>query len=151
MNITDRFIRGLKKYNVTQEEITSGSWKYVGGDTGRHLNYYRVVFRDKELPGKKTKCICDHIIRENCYIRNRDSDILLVLGNCCIKRFLPANKAKRTCEICNKTHRNRIVNRCNQCRKGLCDKCSCIIPIKYRKCIKCHFSNVHCNKNIQCN
>ena len=139
MNITDKFIKGLKKYNVTIEEITNGSWKYVGGDTGRHLNYFKRVFPNKELHENKKKCICDHVIKENCYIYNKHSGIILVLGNCCIKRFLPKNRASRTCEMCNETHRNRTVNRCNKCRKGFCDECSCVIQTKYRKCYKCAF------------
>ena len=36
----DRFIEGLKAYDLTYEEIKASGWKYAGGDWGSHLNYY---------------------------------------------------------------------------------------------------------------
>ena len=87
------------------------------------------------MPSHKDNCVCGHYIEENCFITN-DVDII-VLGNCCIKKFLPENKSSRTCEKCKEPHKNHIVNRCNDCRYGLCDKCNIKINPKYKICAKC--------------
>jgi len=126
MDLTKRFKDGLINYNLSYEEILENNWKYCGGTNGRHYNYYRLLFNDAPFPDKTTKCICGHKIKENCYIT--DSTRILTLGNCCIKKFIEKNT--RTCEKCGNQHKNRVVNRCNQCRIGHCDKCNKIINKK---------------------
>lgn len=113
--LTKKFLEGLKKYNLTYDDIIKSGWKYCGGDTGRHYNYYKICRKDADLPGHKDNCVCGHYIEENCYITNGER--ILVLGNCCIKKFVP--KHSRTCEECGVTHRNRKVNRCNACKMFL--------------------------------
>jgi len=110
--LSDRFIEGLQKYNLTYEEIKN--WRYAGGDTGRHYNYFVMIYGEhvKPLPHTNT-CVCNHHIKENCYIRNDDD--ILILGNCCIKKFIPMST--RTCTYCKSQHRNRKNNICNDCRK----------------------------------
>ena len=46
--ITERFINGLKIYNLTSVEIKE--WKYCGGNTGKELNRLKEFFKNKELP-----------------------------------------------------------------------------------------------------
>lgn len=138
MDLTERFIEGLKKYNISYEDIQHGKFKYCGGNKGRHLNYYKLNFNEKPLPNYTNKCICNHDIKENCYIS--DGNTILILGNCCIKKFIPHNS--RTCEICNQPHRNRKVNRCNNCRKGICDDCGKKCNINYKICYNC-FSGIY--------
>jgi hypothetical protein len=151
-----RFTNGLKQYNLTQEELIN--WKYCGGNTGSHLNYFRLCFGDKEpLPEHTNKCICGHPITENCYIENGEE--LIVLGSCCVKRFITK---RRTCGICNEPHKNIKINRCNDCRvkcdkcrkeykhgkfslcsdcrKGTCDICSKKCNPNYNTCYTCKFS-----------
>lgn len=112
---SERFINGLKKYDLTPNEIIKGDWKYCGGDKkGRHLNYFNMVCPDDEIPEKQSHCVCGHKIKENCYITNGDE--ILILGNECIKRFLRDGKSGRTCEVCGASHRNRKRNRCNNCK-----------------------------------
>lgn len=135
IKLTNRFIEGLKNYNLTLEEIQSGNWKYCGGDKGSHLNYFKISCPNENFPEKQAKCICGHDIEENCYITNETRK--LVLGNCCIKRFVP--KSSRTCADCGEPHQNKIVNRCNKCRIGICDKCNKKCNPKYRKCYNCAF------------
>jgi hypothetical protein len=48
----------------------------------------------------------------------------VVLGNCCIKRFIPKDLASKTCSVCKKPHRNRRVDKCNGCRDDLCITCN---------------------------
>lgn len=109
-----RFIRGIKEYNLTQEEIED--WKYVGGNRGSGLKYWNLCTDNQELPEHHNKCICGHDIIENCYIESPDGEDILVLGNRCVKRFI--RKSSRTCEICEKPHRNRKINQCNECKKN---------------------------------
>ncbi len=135
--LTNRFIEGLKQYNLTYDEILSGNWKYCGGNKGRHFNYFVLFSKGRDLPqpGEKYICVCGHHIVENCYIT--DNARILVLGNCCIKKFIP--KSSRTCENCGKPHRNRKVNRCNLCRIGICETCNKKCNRKYKKCYDCAF------------
>ena len=130
-----QFLRGLKEYNLTYEQLLQEGWKYAGGSNDRHLKYFNISSPEGEtLPPFAAECVCGHRIKENCYITN-DSEIL-ILGNCCIKRFIP--KSGRTCEKCGEPHKNRIVNRCNDCRVGICDGCGCSLRNpQYPKCWSC--------------
>jgi uracil-DNA glycosylase len=112
-SISKRFHNGLSKYNISLDNLKK-RWKYCGGELGRHLNYYNLCCKGEKMPEHEDRCICGHRIKENCYIT--DGEYILTLGNCCVKRFLPYNT--RTCERCNKMHRNRKDNLCIKCRKG---------------------------------
>lgn len=133
LELTNKFITGLKNYGLTYDDIKNSNWKYCGGSTGRHLNYFKLVFSNYDLPEHTNECVCGHKIIENCYIR--DGEQILVLGNCCIKKFIP--KSSRTCEKCETPHKNRVVNRCNNCRKGICDKCDKKCNKSYKTCYNC--------------
>jgi len=141
IELTNKFIEGLKNYNLTQQDIINNNFHYCGGDKKSHLNYYKLIFKDKVLPEKKTNCICGHAIRENCYIT--DDKVILTLGNCCIKKFLSKEKSGRTCEKCGLPHKNRVCNMCNECRYGKnCMKCGKEKNkeyLKYKTCYNCYF------------
>ena len=111
------------------------SWKYCGGNRGRHLNYFNLCCKDYELPELVNKCVCGHTIEENFYITNGTQ--ILVLGNGCIQKFI--TKSSRTCEDCGRPHKNREVNKCNKCRKGICENCHEECNYKYTKCYDCVF------------
>ena len=113
-----KFIEGLKQYNLTYEEVNN-NWKYCGGDHDHHWSYFRLVYPQKQLPEHKEKCVCDHDIERNCYIT--DGNEIIVIGSCCIKRFMTHNA--RTCGKCDKPHKNRIVNLCNSCKNKYCHEC----------------------------
>ena len=115
------FIDGLKKHNINYEDFIKQNWKYAGGDKKQHYNYFKLSCPDLVLPEHKNECICGHHIVENCFIRKDDKKELLIVGNCCIKKFV--EKQTRTCKICNKPHQNRKVNKCNDCRIFFCDIC----------------------------
>jgi len=140
-----KFVQGLKDYGLTLDDMKD--YVYAGGDTGRHYDYFNDFFK-KELKRKpkgwcfdyEDKCICGHDIKENCYIAHKITKECLVLGNCCIKKYLPKDNRGKTCEKCNKPHKNRIVNRCNNCRYGICDRCDKIIDKTYHICIRCKFN-----------
>ena len=100
MDVCERFIEGLKKYNLTHEE--SKSWQYIGG-TGRkgerHDKYRHLKFKHDNTefvsPERKDYCICGTAIVEQCWIVDKICLIsktikdILVIGNCCKRHFLP--------------------------------------------------------------
>jgi hypothetical protein len=110
-NFMDRVKNNLDKNNLTFEDFKT--FKYAGGDFGHHLNYYKILFGDKKLPNKEVECLCGHPIKNNCYIVNEENENLMVLGNCCIKRFL--SKSGRTCDKCGEPHKTRKNNYCKSC------------------------------------
>lgn len=139
LELRTQFINGLKEYNLTTDDMIG--WYYCGGRNGRdprHLNYFKMKCPNDDLPDLTDRCICYHKIKENCYITNGDE--ILILGNCCIKKFLPEENSGRTCEICKKPHKNRKNNRCNDCRVGLCNECGSPSG-DYKTCAKCFFKN----------
>ena len=113
LEFTNKFIKGLENHGLTDDDIKNSGWKYCGGRTGRHLNYFKLCFPNEELPDKVNECVCGHYIEENCYITNGDG--ILILGNHCIQKFI--EKSSRTCEDCGEPHKNRKDNRCHNCRK----------------------------------
>jgi hypothetical protein len=101
IDLTEKFIKGLKMYGLTYDEIINSNWKYCGGNQGRHLRYFKLSCKGEEIPDSTDECICGHNIIENCYITNGEE--ILILGNCCIKKFIP--KSSRTCETCGVSHK----------------------------------------------
>ena len=154
-NLSSRFLNGLKSYNLSQEDIAG--WNYCGGTKkGRHLAYFKMRFPNHELPALSEECICGHPIKQNCYITNNED--ILVLGNCCIKRFIP--KCGRTCSECGGGHKNRKDNKCHSCRNkdrkdsSKCGrKCSeCGSGHRNRKDNKCHLCrNKECEESSNYN
>ena len=113
--VTDRFIEGLVQHDLTLEEIQSGDWRYCGGETGHRQKDFHLSQPGREPPNHEDECVCGHLIRENCYITNGDR--VIVLGNVCVKRFLPPEKSGRNCSDCGCRHNNLKVDLCNVCRK----------------------------------
>jgi len=111
--IYKKFLEGLEKLGIDEE--TFKIYKYAGGNKGRHYNYFKLNGLLDELPEQKDKCVCNHDIVENCYLVSPDKNVL-ILGNCCIKRFVSKDKQGRTCEDCGASHRNRKYNLCNNCK-----------------------------------
>jgi hypothetical protein len=120
VNIQGRLAEGLKAYNLSMEEIKEGGWFYCGGDHASHLDYWNLRNETRRLlkkkpwsfPPKEDHCVCGHFIKHNCYITNKK--FILVVGNCCIKRFLTSKE--RTCEVCRAPHKNRKYNLCDNHR-----------------------------------
>lgn len=136
--LTQRFINGLKEYGLTLDDINK--WKYCGSDdTDCGRSYFLTVFKNCYFPEKEYQCVCGVKIINNHYITD-GNDSILIIGSECKDHFVPIDRRGKTCELCEVPHKNRIVNRCNNCRKGLCDLCSIDIDPKYKKCYKCKFS-----------
>lgn len=117
VELSVRFINGLKNYDLTKEEIES--WYYCGGshpdqDKNKKLNaQFHRHFPEQEVPSSEDFCICGHPIKENAFIT--DGEKLLVLGNCCVRRFLK-NGTKRVCTECQSPWKGQSLI-CKSCRK----------------------------------
>ncbi len=120
LSLTERFMKGLEEYNMTYEEVKD--WFYCGGSYDAHRDYYFMCFpKSSKLPEYGDECVCGHKIEKNCYITDSKKSKILILGMCCIKKFIC--NFSRSCEICNKPHKNRTVNKCNDCKIKKCVKC----------------------------
>lgn len=127
--LSQAFINGLKEMDLDYLDVKT-NWKYYGGNKGSHLNYYRMITNDP-LPEHSKKCVCNHTIKENCYITDPNEELIVIIGNCCIKKFI--DKKGRTCSRCKKPHNNRKDNYCNSCRNAKkCRKCKIILPIGHK-------------------
>jgi hypothetical protein len=111
-------INNLVDYELTYDELKA-NFKYAGGDKNSHNRYFKLCYKEEDRPAHCNYCLCDHYIEENCYIT--DGSQFIVLGNCCIKKFIP--KCTRTCEDCGKPHKTRTVNKCADCKFGKCYNC----------------------------
>jgi len=109
--ISKRFKTGLKKYNISLEDLKQ-NYYYMGGTTKNHLIYFKNNFNEK-LPEFDNYCICGHKIKTNCYIT--DGENILILGENCIANIL--NNKKKSCIKCSTIHRNKMDNLCKLCRK----------------------------------
>jgi hypothetical protein len=157
VELTERFIKGLREFNLTLKEITENNWYYCGGDKNQHLNYFKLSCPEDDLPPFDNKCVCGHHITTNCYITNGED--LLILGSCCIKKFVPkssrtcekcgtshknrkvnkCNDCRSTCEKCGASHKNKKVNECNDCRQGICVDCNAVCDYRHKYCKYCYF------------
>jgi len=142
-----RFCENLEALGLTYEEVER-DYKYSGGNLDeegyetRHSRYFDLCFPRDPFPDKINKCMCDHPIVENCFI-SKDFDIntILIVGNCCIKRFVKSSS--RTCVNCNKSHKNRTTNYCNECKE-------CFKRGYNKKCVSCNSLNKSLSKTKKC-
>jgi len=136
VKLRKQFTDGIfEKHGITAEEVKT-NWKYCGGADGCHLNYFN-LHDGLEHPPIEDKCVCGVIIEHQCYIKHKYSNRLITIGSCCIKRF--CDTSGRSCEKCNAPHRNRVVNRCNDCRFGVCDDCGDDCNSSYSRCGLCNY------------
>lgn len=134
---TERFRESLQKETG---DLELDNYCYAGGDSGHHSSYLATqrITVDR-IPPKKDRCLCGHPISENCYIKHIPTQRLIVVGNCCIKRYL--DKSGRTCEKCNKPHKNRKNNLCESCGK----------THKISNCSSCNSTQIILKDNVWCN
>jgi hypothetical protein len=50
LELTNKFIKRLENYGLTYDEIKNSNWKYCGGNTGSHLNYFKLCCKNDDLP-----------------------------------------------------------------------------------------------------
>ena len=137
----ERFKQGLAELGYKYEDIAA-NYKYGGGNKlNNHVNYFKNIMRDKPFPKKVDHCPCGHEIIENCYLYDTTNieNPVIVVGNCCIKRFLP-EAAGRRCKVCGEAHKSRKHNLCSNCKTKYCNDCDTTkrSPIfKSKRCKEC--------------
>tara|TARA_R110002050_G_scaffold114714_1_gene230418 strand:- start:717 stop:1244 length:528 start_codon:yes stop_codon:yes gene_type:complete len=108
--------------------VNDPDWCYFGGGQytteyqkckqAHHYNYFMIAwpsyFKYEPKPGFQEECECGMEIQQQCYIINKKTKQIVVLGNSCIERL--RNGTSRTCGLCHAVHRNRSDNYCNDCR-----------------------------------
>ena len=153
-SLSKKFWKGLEeKHGLTYEDIIEQGWTNAGGVSNRndrHMRYFLMITQGTNLqpPPHLDYCVCDHDIVYNYYIIDRARTKLIVIGSCCINLFMPENRRGRTCDECEKPHRNRKVNKCNDCKsiskKKRCDICE--KPHRNRKVNKCNDCKDKCSR-----
>lgn len=101
-------------FSVTNDDDLS-HYVYAGGRNGSMYKYFVMRKTRHEMPDKRDECLCGHHIKENCFIEHRPTGELFVIGNCCIKKWLPKENQRKTCEICNCPHKRTKTNVCTSC------------------------------------
>ena len=107
----------LEKYNKTPNDLKNEGYHYICSD--RNPDKFKLIFGNRQLPGKKFECLCEHKIDENCYIINNNDeyDSIIIVGNVCKNKYMDHICKKLLCEKCKKEHTNRSFNLCNVCIK----------------------------------
>jgi hypothetical protein len=143
-----KYLYGLYQHGITfkvhREEMI-----YFGGDIGKHDEYFiemcEILGLDNKLarPDEKDQCICGVGIEENCYIVFEDDPsgrkkTQLIIGNCCIKRYIKVEKRSKLCFNCDTRHTNYKSSFCDSCRK-ICSRCGeqKHTVVERGMCIKC--------------
>ena len=71
-------------------------------------------------PDYVEECVCKVPIVHNCWIYRPTTADMVVVGNCCFKRFTDAEARLQRCRLCGQQHRNRKEGLCNACGKCEC-------------------------------
>lgn len=129
--MSKKFLDGLKRLGFTYEEFID-NWKYCGGDFDGHLIVYRALYPEWNICPHSSYCICGHFLKNNCFVT--DGESFLIIGSCCINRFLPRLK----CSICKCHLKNSTYSECDSCREF--NRCPCGKSIEkiYKKCYSCN-------------
>ena len=98
---------GLHRLGLNLSDVQD-EFLYIGGNRGRHANYFKLSCPDEPYPKHEDYCVCGQCIDENCYIRSPTSGRTRIVGNCCIKRYVSVEG--RTCKKCGVRHKNRVID-----------------------------------------
>ena len=82
------------KYDMSKQfktELWRKHWTYYTQFSKYHPNLV--------IPPLTNKCPCHHKITVNCWIYHPKTDQIIVIGDCCIERFMN-HKLKRRCAKC---------------------------------------------------
>lgn len=133
LELTERFIKGLKNYSLTKEEIQG--WYYVGGGHTQNTRMNALLnqiffshFPTSPVPELENECVCGHPIQLNAFIS--DGERILVLGSCCVQRFVTTG-IKKTCRKCKRPYKGCYLE-CPTCRpvfgaQKVCKHCGTVI------------------------
>ena len=110
-------VRDLRNHKDVSA-LKKRGWRYVGGNSGDHLNTFKRIKLNEEippLPPVTDSCLCGHPIKDQCYLLSPTGNIILVIGNHCVIKFTE-NGHSRTCSKCGeKTRCKNVHNLCKDC------------------------------------
>ena len=104
----------LNIHNLNINDVVKDFMRVGDDSTGGKRQFKLLMGDDVPFPKHVDRCVCDHKIIHNCFIANRENGKVIILGKCCVRRF--KGTLNRRCDICNKQHKNRSDNLCNECR-----------------------------------
>lgn len=121
-----KFKEEILKHSVQRNDYNKAKHEWIRaggyhpnkeeGNGQTSFNYYKTYFSSKfPQPDYELECICTHKIVHNCYIYNQYNKAAVVVGNCCIKRFL--DNIHKSCEVCQQFHKRTKANVCNACEE----------------------------------
>jgi hypothetical protein len=127
-----KYLYGLYTYGITFKQHTTEMMYYGGNGNSivcsKHLeHYFKMGGTMETMPICKDLCICGVKIVENCFVVFRDDPNgykkpRLIIGNCCIKRYIPFECRAKKCYKCDTLHDNYKSSFCDSCRKT-CPQC----------------------------
>ena len=128
--ISQKFLNGLKQHQMDFLDIKD--WIYCGGNQDSYYEYFKLCYPDTIAPTAEN-CVCGNGISICCYIRenvNAPVEDILIVGSCCIKKFLP-NGFTRFCTDCNAEHKRYKHNICFDCEKAKKAEAEKLAPYVY--------------------
>ena len=122
------FLRELKRISMIDDDDNDVNgihvnvkdlWKYAGGNTGSHLNFYNGLIPKPPMPEHQDKCLCGTDILRQRFIQHKITGKLIVVGSECITDFI--SKMRKTCQyringvVCGKEHKTLKYMICKEC------------------------------------
>lgn len=133
MSTREKFFEGLFLAGGTKNKA---DYRYAGGDGDGQssMAHYHRLYYEEEAPilypfidtdfPSDNHCVCGVEIHECCYLVNVVTERTIIVGNCCIKRFLPEEYQKkcRECHLPKKYLNKKTKFICPQCREDIKEK-----------------------------
>lgn len=115
-------------------------WEYVGNNKNQQgIDIWKLQFDYNDMPKLVYKCVCNHVIDGNYWIKNKITGEIKTLGNQCYKLFVPEEKRFRRCADCGNLNTDSKSRFCNTCRKNHNESDGVIED----KCIHCNGKLLH--------
>lgn len=157
-DLCKRFTNGLLEHGIIYDDNFKQNFIFVGSDEdyletylnnmyGQERFYKQFSYRRPPqgmgLPKHKDNCVCKTHIKTNCYIFNRETKKILIIGKCCAKRFIDNTLFKYKCIKCNVVKRKTKNSFCNDCKSNWseCSGCKKIIDKRYSYCFLCNLKH----------
>lgn len=104
----------ISSISITDVNANRSRYYYAGGDSGSHLEYWRIVnsANQYQVPTQTLPCMCS---REQHYYINQNGEVIKI-NICCAERLIPTINRSKTCSLCRKPHNSNTDNYCNKCR-----------------------------------
>lgn len=120
----------LKHHVIHNDDVMCHKYDLVGKEIAIIASVQLVTEGDIQkyitsIPEHKAECLCGQWMKKHYWIRHTKTDILQLIGSCCIQKFMEFKGT--ACKQCNTPHNNRVSNYCTLCRKG------CHICYEYHK------------------